>query len=1080
MMLLSKAQRFRAALSAILCAVLVAGAVRAADAASELVKFAINPRTGMIAFGDRFDFHDELASRVGAVDDYVWGEYARGSDGKAKLHIGVNTLQDPTQRAKWGGEYLGRYLSSDQFAATEQAKTFQGAQVIRARQAAGYYDPAQGIVPAPVAASGTTSVLAGLPPRESLSRAKQGLYDQLMIAERNGLRNLDTPGENPLYPKKFFPLVDLTNSDGSKFISHERSGDAARAEYKLTKLLEEVGRRRQSAVDGLKKLGLLGANDHWMTFFDRVEVRVPAELVEEARAILAKRIANVNPVSGQITFSLVNPRTGEVTSGFPGGNEFVQYLMRERGLTGDGLLHYFLNKIQGYNDANGALVTSTPAENRTYLPLPENPLKPAAPARLEKPQKAQLEGYKNFDPHNSRATVGEMLERGGRQAVQQKFSGAEASAIAQLDHADQVVEPAEVRRAALQQVAQEAQAEIAKLDLRHQAEAQRAITAREPMLEAVLEDTQNRLFNQQAEMVKRQILRGRTWLGTKYGQYLESIRGLGDASLLDRAMLVYAFWDIVRTFYEVPPWEGHEGTFKLAHFIGSWVVIHEVGMIWPGLGEAFAVVGGALNWVVIVETMNTIHEAIGYWLLGKIIDYALADKDQECVKTFYLGQAMPLSIFSPSPATENLGLFNMPGSPVFGLNQNSFIFKIKSPEMLKSLVGRHHVVAMRELERRHNLLDKPKPAPWSKDEVKMAQLDRCRQKVEEAALADWLEGYKKLLDAMKEQWEKDKAKQVELERRRMTLPTRGEFDAGLPNPLIALFAPTMGPIPEQGGNVDVSFDWMTLGLPGQKEWPTLSWVVTLPDGSTNRSEIPADEVRFDVSQVVKARTFTNKIMVEQPGRYTYKLEVSLPSGSKQFREGSFEIANEVVVPNLVALATMPKIKAALQQIGLTPAFVAAREKTPSPDKEFTAHDQNPVPNTKVKRGSTVTVAIYPKSASDGAARPCNANEAAAFARLAGSWKGCRTHITISGSCEEATGTIESAEWCDCLEYQKDHYKATFNGRVEGTYLQANWHQPTQLRHPEKRGTGSCSVDPKEGTLSCSRDMACGQDTIKKQ
>src|SRR2546423_616233 len=96
--LLSKTQLFRAILSALLCAVLVAGPVSSAGAASQLVKFAIHPRTGMVAFGDRFDFHDELASRVGAVDDYVWGEYSRGADGKAKLHIGVNTLQDPAQR----------------------------------------------------------------------------------------------------------------------------------------------------------------------------------------------------------------------------------------------------------------------------------------------------------------------------------------------------------------------------------------------------------------------------------------------------------------------------------------------------------------------------------------------------------------------------------------------------------------------------------------------------------------------------------------------------------------------------------------------------------------------------------------------------------------------------------------------------------------------------------------------------------------------------------------------------------------------------------------------------------------------
>jgi hypothetical protein len=71
-------------------------------------------------------------------------------------------------------------------------------------------------------------------------------------------------------------------------------------------------------------------------------------------------------------------------------------------------------------------------------------------------------------------------------------------------------------------------------------------------------------------------------------------------------------------------------------------------------------------------------------------------------------------------------------------------------------------------------------------------------------------------------------------------------------------------------------------------------------------------------------------------------------------------SDEVTVPNFAVFDSVSAMKAVLQHAGLTGAFVAASEPPPSKDKEFKYAGQDPAPDTKVKSGSTVTIAIYQK------------------------------------------------------------------------------------------------------------------------
>ena len=68
--------------------------------------------------------------------------------------------------------------------------------------------------------------------------------------------------------------------------------------------------------------------------------------------------------------------------------------------------------------------------------------------------------------------------------------------------------------------------------------------------------------------------------------------------------------------------------------------------------------------------------------------------------------------------------------------------------------------------------------------------------------------------------------------------------------------------------------------------------------------------------------------------------------------------DEVVVPNLSVFANAVEMKAALRHAGLVAALVGASAKPKSKDEEFKFARQEPAPDTRVKRGSTVSIAFY--------------------------------------------------------------------------------------------------------------------------
>jgi Flp pilus assembly protein TadG len=102
-------------------------------------------------------------------------------------------------------------------------------------------------------------------------------------------------------------------------------------------------------------------------------------------------------------------------------------------------------------------------------------------------------------------------------------------------------------------------------------------------------------------------------------------------------------------------------------------------------------------------------------------------------------------------------------------------------------------------------------------------------------------------------------------------------------------------------------------------------------------------------------------------------------------------------------------------------------------------------------------------------RACDANEAAAFAKLAGSWKGWRVNVTIEGSCEQTSGKVTWAEYCEGIDapYNQNlqKYTGTFTGRVQGGSLGVTWTQPAAGPHPKTTGTATCSIGS-DGLLNC--------------
>jgi hypothetical protein len=95
--------------------------------------------------------------------------------------------------------------------------------------------------------------------------------------------------------------------------------------------------------------------------------------------------------------------------------------------------------------------------------------------------------------------------------------------------------------------------------------------------------------------------------------------------------------------------------------------------------------------------------------------------------------------------------------------------------------------------------------------------------------------------------------------------------------------------------------------------------------------------------------------------------------------------------------------------------------------------------------------------------------------MSGSFRSYRMHITISGSCEETSGTWKVTEWCEGVDEKYNASVArvpgTLKGRMEGRSLMVEYEsKPSPNNSAGTKGTGSCSLNG-DGSFSC-RGFGC--------
>lgn len=112
---------------------------------------------------------------------------------------------------------------------------------------------------------------------------------------------------------------------------------------------------------------------------------------------------------------------------------------------------------------------------------------------------------------------------------------------------------------------------------------------------------------------------------------------------------------------------------------------------------------------------------------------------------------------------------------------------------------------------------------------------------------------------------------------------------------------------------------------------------------------------------------------------------------------------------------------------------------------------------------------------------CEAADEAAFSKLTGTWKSYRMHITISGSCNQVSGTWKVTEWCEGVDATYNasvaRINGTFKGRMQNGTLQVSYESPPSPNNSKgTKGTGSIYLQS-NGILNCS--FGCRDGDLEK-
>lgn len=114
-------------------------------------------------------------------------------------------------------------------------------------------------------------------------------------------------------------------------------------------------------------------------------------------------------------------------------------------------------------------------------------------------------------------------------------------------------------------------------------------------------------------------------------------------------------------------------------------------------------------------------------------------------------------------------------------------------------------------------------------------------------------------------------------------------------------------------------------------------------------------------------------------------------------------------------------------------------------------------------------------------RPCTQDDVTRFSKITGSWKSYALKLTIKGSCDKISGTMEWVEWCSGVDDKTNnyfHYAGTFTGEPNGLFgFNLHWSRPKMGLHDAQTGTANVSLT---GTMLSVSGFGCGNGELKKE
>ncbi len=242
--------------------------------------------------------------------------------------------------------------------------------------------------------------------------------------------------------------------------------------------------------------------------------------------------------------------------------------------------------------------------------------------------------------------------------------------------------------------------------------------------------------------------------------------------------------------------------------------------------------------------------------------------------------------------------------------------------------------------------------------------------MEQAALKDWEKGFNDFKERVAKELNievgGDRAKLAKFNAYCRALIQAGDLRD--PQPRVMMINSEFSPKePKPGDTLMIKTTYGVFGVPTLGVVSQIALQVVGTDWKSDE-EKETRTVQFDENKLINVFTKETSIRIPDADKlgntnmlYVNSKITANPGDKEDVLVASIPMETDLaVVPNLAVFDNVSEIKTVLRHAGLGTALVAAKEKPPSKEKEFKVESQSPAPDTKVKRGTTVTVAIYPK------------------------------------------------------------------------------------------------------------------------